>query len=84
MGLSTILSHVCLPAVCRRLISICESKPTQGFGGFSTLKKKRRPEMNSRGMHGDAFTGQRNVAAAYQGLISPRVYQPEGLSDQGF
>ena len=45
----------------------------QGFGGFSTLKKrggsrleavraaasrlKRRPEMTSRGIHGDAFTG---------------------------
>ena len=35
------------------------------FGGFSTLKKrdwrymavKRRPEMDSRGMDGDAFTG---------------------------
>ena len=43
----------------------------EGFGGFSTLKKrgkrseewknklaKRRPEMTSRGIHGDAFTGQ--------------------------
>ena len=47
----------------------------QGFGGFSTLKKrgkrseisdpellrsfdKRRPEMTSRGIHGDAFTGR--------------------------
>jgi len=43
----------------------------EGFGGFSTLKKrgkrseewkakmihKRRPEMTSRGIHGDAFTG---------------------------
>ena len=29
----------------------------QGFGGFSTLKRKRKPEMNSRGMHSDAFTG---------------------------
>jgi len=33
-----------------------------GFGGFSTFKKrnmavKRRPEMDSRGIHGDAFTG---------------------------
>jgi len=37
----------------------------EGFGGFSTLRKrgkrsdfqKRRPEMTSRGIHGDAFTG---------------------------
>jgi len=29
----------------------------EGFGGFSTLKKKRRPEMGKNGMHGDAFTG---------------------------
>ena len=40
----------------------------EGFGGFSTLKKraqdhleglkfKRRPEMTSKGIHGDAFTG---------------------------
>jgi hypothetical protein len=28
----------------------------EGFGGFTTLKK-RRPEMTSRGVHGDAFTG---------------------------
>ena len=38
----------------------------EGFGGFSTLRKrgkrsdfqKRRPEMTSRGIHGDAFTGR--------------------------
>ena len=44
----------------------------QGFGGFTTMKKrgkrqsrsskllmaaKRQPEMTSRGIHGDAFTG---------------------------
>ena len=38
----------------------------QGFGGFTPLKKrspssaveKRRPEMTSRGIHGDAFTSK--------------------------
>ena len=30
----------------------------EGFGGFTTYKRKRAPEMTSRGMHGDAFTGQ--------------------------
>ena len=37
----------------------------EGFGGFSTLRKrnlrnmavKRRPEMDPRGFDGDAFTG---------------------------
>ena len=33
----------------------------EGFGGFSTLKRKRRPEMTSRGIHGDAFTGRRDL-----------------------
>ncbi len=36
----------------------------EGFGGFSTLKRKRRPEMTSRGIHGDAFTGRRNHATS--------------------
>jgi hypothetical protein len=47
----------------------------QGFGGFSTLKKraemaKRRPEMTSRGIHGDAFTGRsvwHNFCYCYDG-----------------
>merc|ERR1712083_1067348 len=33
----------------------------EGFGGFSTLKKKRRPEMGKNGMHGDAFTAKRSM-----------------------
>ena len=34
----------------------------EGFGRFSVVKRmdrmRRRPEMNSRGMNGDAFTGR--------------------------
>jgi len=29
----------------------------EGFGGFSTLKRKRMPNGGSRGLEGDAFTG---------------------------
>ena len=36
----------------------------EGFGGFSTLKKKRRPEMGKNGMHGDAFTGQMCISVS--------------------
>ena len=42
----------------------------EGFGGFSTLKKrsqfgKWRPQMGKNGMYGDAFTGQ--MCISFQG-----------------
>jgi len=36
----------------------------EGFGGFTPLKRKRRPEMTSRGIHGDAFTGGESLLGA--------------------
>ena len=43
----------------------------EGFGGFSTLKKKRRPEMGKNGMHGDAFTGQMCISVSGRWKFRP-------------
>ena len=52
----------------------------EGFGGFTTLKK-RRPEMNSKGMHSDAFTGQslrsRSTELRWLFLVLCTVFNPK-------
>ena len=54
-------------------LSHCGCGAFEGFGGFSTLKRKRRPMDGSRGMEGDAFTGPTSILPTVDRCLRPGI-----------